>query len=342
MEWFNNIVRTVRSWGAPRETNPERISDARQTVGAATGQIMNAYGGRGTVFALNYRDEDYLITNAHVTNNLYSHTTGFIYNGKNYFLISDGEQIAFAEHIAFNPQGGACGTGNSFNTGAPFRDLSILRQTSPAQTRAMIINLSYDPDAWPRIMQQLRTNQPAIASTMNDQTLSAEELQTLTNGFALPPIPVSRDDLRRQRRTDSSYSIGGFRNVDDYVPSRTTARGVGIPNSTIELIFGEDSPIVRGHSGSLLYDVNRRGDIQPLGVVTGVVPCSNEAAAVRFSEVLDGLDIVRARLQASGADLVSFCRAGASGASVWIGAEGVVPTSAPRPTPAPARQCPAH
>lgn len=341
--WY--LQRSMRRMETPpSEPTPEMVAAARARVEAATARILTATipASHGTVFAVRYgpiggTPETYLITAAHVTNNQRDQTRGFtVYQTDDdgvrrphiYFPIMRGNQLAFAEHVAVNPQGWVCETDDDgvIPAGAPISDLSMLRLLSPAQSLELLQRISYGP-AWEPHGRHLFESTPALASYLDDQgQLSYANALRATRGFSMTPIDI--DDSARNphhRRTPTAYSVAYHRNEPDFPTSVTVNENYGDGTSLLQQ-FDDQNIIKGGHSGSLLYDVDETGRIIPIGVVSGTVRGENSAIAVHFSKAMEGVDAVRLGHAIRGAHLSDQCRhEPGEHPDEWLAASSLIP-----------------
>ncbi len=299
------------------------IRAAQQQVEAATAAIVTAYGSRGTAFAVRYRNQDFLITSGHVTNNLVQSSTGFDYHGRKLFPIVRGNQLAFAEHLAVNPQGIVCKEQTSVNES--FRDLSILRLLTPEQTRTILYDLSFAPDSKERLSRVL-SSYPTLRNPLADGQWTKEELETLTQHFQLPPIPI--DMSLSSITAQPSYSLGYFDNQRHLVPSMTTTNYHN--RSAVTVDYRCNAPVIPGHSGSLVFQVSPLGMVESIAVIAASQLSELKAYGVHFSRVREGLNVViNGMLVRNVRNLNGVCDAN-QGQSAWLSPEGMVPTTSPK------------
>lgn len=340
MESIRNIIAQAEHWlkkesstitPAASAPSPLKVSDEQRAARAreaeaATAGITNAFETRATAFAVRYHDETFVITSAHHTNNRQDISKGFTYDGKKYFLLIKGAAVAFAEHIALNPQGSVCSPRNEMDVKKPFRDISILRPTSPEKTREMLYRYSFKKED-NALLKNIFSRYPSLGNPLEDDRFSADELARLTNEFKLAPIAMS--DHPPTEPHGQAYSIAYFKNRPEHVPSDYRAEP---SNGSILLNFSREKPIISGHSGSLLYTLSANGSLAPLGVITASDSC-DYAHATPFKAVREGLHAIVAHQVITSATLDHFCMT-TPGQSVWLQPSGISPSVTPRFAPA--------
>jgi hypothetical protein len=320
---INTPAPDVASAATPSDT---MIRAAQQQVEAATAAIVTAYGSRGTAFAVRYRGQDFLITSGHVTNNLVQSSTGFDYHGRKLFPIVRGNQFAFAEHLAVNPQGSVCNDKTFINDS--FRDLSILRLLTTEQTRTALYDLSFAADSKARLDRALGYY-PALKNPLADGQWTKEELETLTQHFRLPSIAI--DVPLSSITAQPSYSFGYFDNQPHLVPSMATTNRDN--RSAIIVDYRCNAPVIPGHSGSLVFQVSPLGRVEPIAVIAASQLSDLKAYGVHFSRVREGLDaVINGMLVRNVRNLDGVCDIN-QGQSAWLSPEGMVPSILPRSKP---------
>lgn len=342
MELLNNII----NWGKARFSNlapsvptptdtpiplanptEEMVQAALAQAGRASAAIADAYGRRATTFMVTRHDEHFLITNAHTTNR-HQGSTAFHYKNRKYFPIIKGDQIAFAEHLALNPQGLTCSPEGKGTLDQPFQDISILRLVSPEQTRTMLYDLAFGPDSKARL-QTVFTIVPGVISPGMVGNWTAETLQKITQDFSLEPLP----DIPKtaQANPTTLYSIAHHRNKpiaieSTRVPHSKITSGIGLK-------FATSNPINPGHSGGVLFSIDGNGRINPQGMISHIVDGSPYAQAVDYQRILAGIDIVIAKKTLQATNLQEAC-AIMPGQDIWLDADAIqhpLPTVNPQP-----------
>jgi hypothetical protein len=317
---------------APAQASAEAIHTARTLVEAASASIANAYGKWATAFAIVHEGEALLVTSAHLTNNRVMASTGFDYKGKKLFPVIRGTSLAFAEHIAVNPQGSVCAFSGNIDFDKPFREISILRLLPPEETRTALYELSFGADSQTRLNHTISLY-PSLAGQRLQNPPSKEALMRLTSGFSLLPIHLA--PTTSAIGSTPAYSIGYFNNQAHHVASHAGDME-GKPHA-FSAKFTCDQPIVGGHSGSLLFTVTPQGGIKPLGIVNAASGKDLMAYGTKFSEVMEGIKTVIAEKTIhQSASLDKIC-AQLPGISAWYAPNAIEASIAPRPANIPAQ-----
>lgn len=319
-EWAAHPVRSLQALAYQRDlqNKPAQVQRRVKQVEAASAAIYGAHGrdglhgNRATAFLVRRNNEEFVITSAHETNHYVQGSTGFSLDGKHYFLMIKDNHLAFAEHLALNPQGWVRAPNGGLPGDVAFRDIAILKPLTPEASREVYQKLATGPSS-----HLLRNT---LRRAEFRERLNGEELLQATSLLPLTPIPLDQYSPRIQEMQNAPYSLAYYRNRPELIPS-TIVRSTTQP-STIRTEFSCSKPVVSGHSGSLLFTVTSTGGLLPLGVMTLASARDGFSEAVRFSEVITGIDALQSGRIQQARDLKEIC-ASLPGKDIWIAADGL-------------------
>lgn len=336
MEWLKRKFQDMADWVGdrfapkPKEPSPALWNAAYRDVEAASAQLNNAYNEAGTAWAARYKGRDFVVTSAHATLNYVEGSRGFNFAGRQYFVLVKGDQLALAEQLAFNPQGGPCSHQPGKSDGGTMRDLSILRLLAPNETRYLLNEFSYTPDLKTRL-DLILTRNPAMARYARDGVLTGEELLTMTERFQMKPIPVDQDAPSRSERirTPRAYAL----NYANNRPELARGELLSLEPANIGLHYEPRMQIVPGFSGGLMFDVSETGKLVPLGTAATVSAPTCTGYGVNLPTLREGLDALPA-LRLTFQELRRICDMRKMNFSHWFLGRGeleaqTLPTQAP-------------